>query len=135
MKQEEVIEIFKESGAILTGHFLLSSGGHSPIFLQKARVFMHADRTEKLCRALAEKIKEADLGPIDYLVGPAVGGIIPVYETSRHLKIPAIWVEREEGEFRLRRFEIKPNANVVVIEDIVSSGLSVRETVASMRKL
>lgn len=135
MKQQEVIDIFKECNAILEGHFILTSGLHSPTFLQKARVFMYPKKTEILCKALAEKLMQADLGHIDYLVGPAVGGIIPVYETARHMDLPAIWVERENGEFRLRRFEMKPNARVVIIEDIVSSGLSLRETVASMHAL
>ena len=135
MNVEEVIEIFREAGAVLEGHFILTSGLRSPIFLQKARVFMHADKTEKLCRALAEKIRAQVPGPIDYLVGPAVGGLIPAYETSRHLAVPAIWVEREGGEFRLRRFEIPKGARAVVIEDIVTTGLSIRETVDCMRAL
>jgi orotate phosphoribosyltransferase len=135
MNAEEVIGIFREAGAVLEGHFILTSGLRSPVFLQKARVFMHADKTEKLCRALARKIRAQVPGPIDYLVGPAVGGLIPAYETSRHLQVPAIWVEREGGEFRLRRFEVPEGARVVVIEDIVTTGLSIRETVDCMRAL
>lgn len=135
MELDEVLSIFRESGAILEGHFILTSGLHSPLFLQKARVFMHAGRTERLCRALAGKIRAGVEGEIDYLVGPAVGGIIPAYETSRHLDVPAIWVEREGGEFRLRRFEIEPGARIVVVEDIVTTGLSIRETIACMTKL
>jgi orotate phosphoribosyltransferase len=135
MKTEEVIDIFRQAGAVLEGHFILTSGLRSPIFLQKARVFMHADMTEKLCRALAEKIRERVPGRIDYVVGPAVGGLIPAYETSRHLHVPAIWVEREGGEFRLRRFEVEQGARVVIIEDIVTTGLSIRETIDCMRAL
>lgn len=135
MTRDEVLDVFRESGAMLTGHFILTSGLRSPVFLQKARVFMHADRTEKLCRALAAKIAAAVPGRIDYVVGPAVGGLIPAYETSRHLKAPAIWVEREQGVFRLRRFEIEPGARVVIVEDIVTTGLSIRETVDCMRAL
>ena len=135
MNVDEVIGIFREAGAVLEGHFILTSGLRSPIFLQKARVFMYADKTEKLCRALAEKIRAQVPGQIDYLVGPAVGGLIPAYETSRHLAVPAIWVEREGGQFRLRRFEIPQGARVVVIEDIVTTGLSIRETVDCMRAL
>jgi orotate phosphoribosyltransferase len=135
MTADEVIGIFREAGAVLEGHFILTSGLRSPIFLQKARVFMHADKTEKLCRALAEKIRENVPGRIDYVVGPAVGGLIPAYETSRHLNVPAIWVEREGGEFRLRRFEIAEGSRVVIIEDIVTTGLSIRETVDCMRAL
>lgn len=134
MNTEDVLAIFREAGAILEGHFILTSGLRSPVFLQKARVFMHADKTERLCRALAEKIR-AETGEIDYVVGPAVGGIIPAYETSRHLGVPAVWVEREGGVFRLRRFEMEKGARVVIVEDIVTTGLSIRETVACLQEL
>ncbi|MDF1600506.1 orotate phosphoribosyltransferase [Mesorhizobium sp. YIM 152430] len=134
MQTEDVLGIFREAGAILEGHFILTSGLRSPVFLQKARVFMHADKTERLCRALAEKIR-AEAGGIDYVVGPAVGGIIPAYETSRHLGVPAVWVEREGGVFKLRRFEIEKGARVVIVEDIVTTGLSIRETVDCLREL
>lgn len=135
MNTDDVLAVFREAGAILEGHFILTSGLRSPVFLQKARVFMHADKTETLCRALAARVREKVPGRIDYVVGPAVGGLIPAYETSRHLGVPAIWVERENGEFRLRRFEIEPGARVVIVEDIVTTGLSIRETVECMRKL
>ncbi|MCO6388568.1 MAG: orotate phosphoribosyltransferase [Aliihoeflea sp.] len=134
MKTDDVLGIFREAGAILEGHFILTSGLRSPVFLQKARVFMHADKTERLCRALAEKIR-AEAGEIDYVVGPAVGGIIPAYETSRHLGVPAVWVERENGVFKLRRFEMEKGARVVIVEDIVTTGLSIRETVACLQDL
>ena len=135
MTVDEVLEVFRSAGAILHGHFILTSGLRSPVFLQKARVFMHADKTERLCRALAEDIRAKVPGRIDYVVGPAVGGLIPAYETSRHLGVPAIWVEREGGEFRLRRFEIEKGARVVIVEDIVTTGLSIRETIDCLRKL
>ncbi|RWB26545.1 MULTISPECIES: orotate phosphoribosyltransferase [unclassified Mesorhizobium] len=135
MNTDEVLGIFREAGAVLEGHFILTSGLRSPVFLQKARVFMHADKTERLCKALAEKIRAAVSGRIDYVVGPAIGGLIPAYETSRHLGAPAIWVEREGGEFRLRRFEIAKGSRVVIVEDIVTTGLSVRETVDCLRAL
>jgi orotate phosphoribosyltransferase len=135
MTTEDVLKVFESAGAVLHGHFILTSGLRSPVFLQKARVFMHPDKTEILCSALAGKIKAAVPGPIDYVVGPAVGGIIPAYETSRHLGVPAIWVEREDGVFKLRRFEIAKGARVVIIEDIVTTGLSIRETVESLKAL
>jgi orotate phosphoribosyltransferase len=135
MNATEVLEIFREAGAVLEGHFILTSGLRSPIFLQKARVFMHADKTEKLCRALADKIRAEVPGKIDYVVGPAIGGLIPAYETSRHLGAPAIWVEREDGKFRLRRFEIEKGARVVIVEDIVTTGLSIRETIDCLREI
>jgi orotate phosphoribosyltransferase len=135
MTSEEVLGIFREAGAVLEGHFILTSGLRSPVFLQKARVFMHADKTERLCKALAARIRAEVSGAIDYVVGPAVGGLIPAYETSRHLGVPAIWVEREAGVFRLRRFEIPEGARVVIVEDIVTTGLSIRETVAAVQAL
>lgn len=135
MNTDDVLAVFREAGAILEGHFILTSGLRSPVFLQKARVFMHADKTEKLCKALAEKIDAAGLGQIDYVVGPAIGGLIPAYETSRHLGVPAIWVERENGVFRLRRFEMPEGARVVIVEDIVTTGLSIRETIACLKDL
>ena len=135
MNKDEVLQIFKDAGAMLEGHFILTSGLRSPVFLQKARVFMHADKTEILCRALARKIEDRFGNQIDYVVGPAVGGLIPAYETSRHLGVPAIWVEREKGEFKLRRFEIEPGAKIVIVEDIVTTGLSIRETVECLRSI
>ena len=135
MNTEDVLGVFHEAGAILEGHFILTSGRRSPVFLQKARVFMHADKTEKLCKALAEKIKAAGLGEIDFVVGPAIGGLIPSYETSRHLGVPSIWVERENGVFKLRRFELPEGSRVVIVEDIVTTGLSIRETIETLRDL
>jgi orotate phosphoribosyltransferase len=132
MNQAEILEVFRESGALLEGHFILSSGLRSPIFLQKARVFMYPDRTARLCKALAEKIRESGI-EFDLVVSPALGGLIPGYETARHLGVPAMWVEREQGEFRLRRFELPANAKILVVEDIVSTGLSIRETIAALR--
>ena len=113
MSREEVLQQFRDAGAILEGHFILSSGLRSPVFIQKARVFMYPERTEVLCKALAEKIRAAGLGDIDYVVSPALGGLIPGYETARHLKVPAMWVEREDGEFRLRRFEMSEGASLL----------------------
>lgn len=135
MTTDDVLEVFRQAGAILEGHFILTSGRHSGTYMQKAHVFMHPDLTEKLCRALADKIRENVHDKIDYVVGPAIGGLIPAYETARHLDVPAIWVEREQGEFRLRRFDIKKGTKVVIIEDIVTTGLSIRETVECLRKI
>lgn len=134
MTRDEVLQQFRDAGAILEGHFILSSGLRSPVFLQKARVFMYPEKTETLCKALAEKVQASGLGQIDYIVSPALGGLIPGYETARHLKVPAMWVEREDGEFRLRRFEMPEGARVIVVEDIVTTGLSSRETVDALTK-
>ena len=136
MTPDEVLDIFRASGAIVEGHFILSSGLRSPLFLMKARVFMYPERTERLCRALAAAIRAAGFRDIDLVVSPAVGGIIPGYETARHLGVPAVYVEREEGLFRLRRgFRIEPGMRVVVVEDIVSTGLSSRECIEAVRAL
>jgi orotate phosphoribosyltransferase len=132
MNQAEILDVFRASGALLEGHFILSSGLRSPIFLQKARVFMYPDRTERLCKALAERIRAEGI-EFDLIVSPALGGLIPGYETARHLGVPAMWVEREQGEFRLRRFELPQNARIIVVEDIVSTGLSIRETITAIQ--
>jgi orotate phosphoribosyltransferase len=135
MTEAEAIAVFREAGAILEGHFILTSGLRSPIFLQKARVFMYPDKTERLCRALAARVRAAALGRIDLIVSPAVGGIVPGYETARQLGVPAVWVEREAGIFRLRRFEMPAGARVLIVEDIVTTGLSSRETVEAVQAL
>ncbi len=136
MKEAKVLKEFEKAGALLRGHFILSSGLHSPIFLQKALVFQNPKRTSRLCKALAKKVEKAEIGKIDVIVSPAVGGIIPGYETARHMDVPAMYVEREEGEFRLRRgFELKKGAKVLVVEDIVTTGLSSRECIDAVRKV
>ena len=133
MTQDEVLDEFRTADALLEGHFILSSGLHSPVFLQKMRVFQDPIRTERLCRALADAIRER-FGAVDLVVSPAVGGIIPGYETARALGCNAVFVEREEGEFRLRRgFEIPEGARVVMVEDIVTTGLSSRECLDAIR--
>ncbi|ESQ78206.1 orotate phosphoribosyltransferase [Asticcacaulis sp. YBE204] len=135
MTSEDVINEFRAANALREGHFVLSSGLHSPLFLQKNLVFMNADRCERLCKALAEKIV-AQVGAVDVAISPAVGGIIPGYETARHLKVPSLYVEREGGVFKLRRgFHIEPGAKVVMVEDIVTTGLSSRECIAAIREL
>ena len=133
MTSEDVIEEFRAADALRTGHFVLSSGLHSPMFLQKNLVFMRADRCERLCKALAAKIKAA-AGGVDVVISPAVGGIIPGYETARHLGVPSMYVERENGQFKLRRgFHVEPGAQVVMVEDIVTTGLSSRECIEAIR--
>ena len=129
---EQAIAEFRAAGALLEGHFILSSGLHSPVFLQKMFVFQDPVRTERLCRALAAKA-EAAFGKIDVVVSPAVGGIVPGYETARWLGAKAIFVERENGVFKLRRgFVIEPGARVLMVEDIITTGLSSRECLATI---
>ncbi len=133
MTNDDVLNEFRAANALRTGHFVLSSGLHSPMFLQKNLVFMDTARCERLCKALAEKIT-AQVGSVDVAVSPAVGGIIPGYETARHLKVPSIYVEREGGQFKFRRgFHIEPGARVVMVEDIVTTGLSSRECIEAIK--
>jgi orotate phosphoribosyltransferase len=134
MTPTEVLDEFRAAGALLEGHFVLTSGLHSSVFLQKMFVFMDPVRTERLCRALAEKIA-ARFGDVDFVVSPAVGGIVPGYETARHLGAKAIFVEREAGAFALRRgFVVPKGARVVMVEDIITTGLSSRECLAAIRE-
>ena len=134
MNTEQVLDEFRGAGALREGHFILASGRHSPMFLQKNLVFQFPDRTERLCKALAAKI-EAAVGKPDVIVSPAVGAIIPGYETARWMGVPALYVEREDGEFRLRRaFKIAPGAKVVVIEDVITTGGSFREAVEPVKE-
>ena len=133
MTEAEVLAEFRAAGALLEGHFILSSGRHSSIFFQKNFIFMDPARTEKVCRALAAKAREA-FGRIDVVVSPAVGAIIPGYETARHLGARALFVEREGGQFALRRgFGIAPGERVLMVEDVVTTGLSSRECLDALK--
>jgi orotate phosphoribosyltransferase len=133
LTSEDVLAEFRAAGALREGHFVLSSGLHSPVFLQKNLVFMRAERAERLCKALAAKILAA-VGPVDVVVSPAVGAIIPGYETGRQLGVPSIFVERQDGAFRFRRgFHLEPGARVAMVEDIVTTGLSSRECIEAIR--
>lgn len=133
MTNEDVLAEFRGAGALREGHFVLSSGLHSPVFLQKNLVFMDTTRCERLCKALAAKIT-AQVGKVDVAISPAVGGIIPGYETARHLGVRSLYVERADGEFKLRRgFTVEPGEKVVMVEDIVTTGLSSRECIAAIK--
>ncbi len=136
MNQDEVLREFEEAGALLKGHFVLSSGLHSDTYLNKSIVSMYPDRTERLCRALAEKAITHFGNQIDYVIAPAMGAIIYGYETARHLNKPFMFTERVNGAFELRRgFSIEQDARILVIEDIVSTGLSARECIDAVRGL
>ncbi len=134
MTPDEVLNEFRDAQALLEGHFILSSGLHSPAFLQKALVFQSPARSARLCAALAQKIRDRFADQVDLVVSPAVGGIIPGYETARHLGVDAIFTEREEGEFRLRRgFHIPGGTRIILVEDIVTTGKSSRECLDAIR--
>jgi orotate phosphoribosyltransferase len=131
---EQVLGEFKKARALLEGHFILSSGLHSDIFLQKALVFQDAKRTAKLCKALAAKVREQVKQKFTAIISPAVGGIVPGYEMGRQLGLPAMYVERQDGKFQLRRgFELAKNQPVLMVEDIVTTGLSSRECLDAIR--
>jgi orotate phosphoribosyltransferase len=116
LSSDETLAEFRAAGALLEGHFILSSGLRSPIFLQKMFVFQDPVRTERLCRALASKARAA-FGAIDIVASPALGGVVPGYETARWLGAKAIFVEREDGVFKLRRgFAIPEGARVLMVE-------------------
>lgn len=133
MNTDEVLDVFRDAGALLEGHFILSSGLRSPVFLQKALIFKNPRHTAKLCAALAQKIKETLEVVPDVIVAPAMGGVIPGYEMARQLNLDSIFVERENGEFALRRgFTLEPGQKVLMVEDIVTTGLSSRECIAAI---
>lgn len=133
MNTEDVLDEFRAAGALREGHFVLSSGLHSPVFLQKNLVFARPERTERLCKALAARIREV-APQVDLVISPAVGGIIPGYETARQLGVESLYVEREAGQFKLRRgFAIHPGAKIAMVEDIVTTGLSSRETIEAIQ--
>jgi orotate phosphoribosyltransferase len=135
MTQEDVLDEFRAAGALLEGHFVLSSGRHSGAYLQCARVLMDARRAERLCAALARLVR-AELGDAVTLVfSPAMGGVVVGYEMGRQLGVPAIFFERVEGEFTLRRgFGIPEGARCLMVEDVVTTGLSSRECIAAAKK-
>ncbi len=120
-------ELLKETGALLEGHFLLSSGKHSDGYVQCAKLLMYPDKAEKAIEIITEKLKDIDF---DIVVGPAMGGIIVSYELARQLGKPSIFVEREDGEMTLRRgFDIKPGQRVLITEDVVTTGKSSYEAI------
>lgn len=135
LNHEEVMAEFRDAGALLDGHFVLSSGLHSGNYLQCALVLKDPWRAERLCRALAEKLRSEVSGPIDLVASPAMGGVVVGYEMGRQLGVPAIFFERVDGRFTLRRgFAIARAARVVMVEDIVTTGLSSRECIAAIRE-
>lgn len=122
-----VIELLKESGALLEGHFLLSSGKHSDKYVQCAKLLQHPKMAEKALEPIVKKLKDLD---IDIIVGPAMGGIIVAYELGRQLNKPAIFTEREEGQMTIKRgFNIKSGQKVLIAEDVVTTGKSAYEAI------
>jgi len=134
MTEDEVLAEFRASQALLEGHFRLSSGRHSAHYLQCARVLMNAERAGNLARALAQKIPRDLRAQIDKVVAPAMGGVIIGHEMGRALGKDAIFVERPTGTFELRRgFTVEPGERILLVEDVVTTGLSGREAMDSVR--
>ncbi len=134
MNEQQILQEFKDAEAILTGHFILSSGLHSTTYLQCARVMIDAKRGEKLCAALADKIRKSG-HQFDAIVAPAMGGVVVGYEMGRQLGIPAMFCERVEGKFELRRgFRLEQGQRVLVVEDVVTTGKSSMEAVACIKE-
>lgn len=128
-----VIDILKESEALLEGHFLLSSGRHSNRYCQCAKLLQYPDKAEKVLKVTVDQLKAVDF---DIVVGPAMGGIIVAYELGRQLNKPAIFTEREEGRMTLRRgFEIKAGDKVIIAEDVVTTGKSSKEAAEVIKSL
>jgi orotate phosphoribosyltransferase len=128
MTTEEILAVFRETGVMLEGHFLLTSGRHSDRYMQCARLFEHPRHSELLCAELARRF---DGEKIDLVIGPALGGIIMSYEVSRALGARNIFAERQDGVMTIRRgFAVRPGERVLVVEDVVTTGGSVREVLA-----
>jgi len=126
MNSDQVLDIYKKTGALLTGHFLLSSGLHSDRYLQSALVLQQPDIATKLCAALADNFKGMK---IDVVIAPALGGVFVSHETARALGVRALFAERVNGELMLRRgFSIKDGERVLVVEDVITTGKSTKET-------
>ncbi|HMO69061.1 MAG TPA: orotate phosphoribosyltransferase [Novosphingobium sp.] len=135
MNDEEVLAEFRASKALLEGHFLLSSGRHSAHYLQCARVLMHPDRAGRLAIALAAKLPRELRKEITRGVSPAMGGVIIGHEMGRALGVEAMFVERPEGTFELRRgFALDPEDKVLLVEDVVTTGLSSREAIRAIEE-
>jgi orotate phosphoribosyltransferase len=128
LSQTEVLDEFRAAGALLEGHFILSSGLHSPRYLQCARVLMDAARADRLCKDLADQVRGGGHGKIDLVASPAMGGVVVGYEMGRQLGVSAIFFERVKLVLR-RGFNIEKGARVLMVEDIVTTGLSSRECI------
>ena len=135
MTDDDILAEFRAADALLEGHFILSSGLRSPRYLQCARVLMDPARAERLARELAARLPSGIRDRIDAVVSPAMGGVIIGHEMGRALGKPAMFVERPQGVFELRRgFHLDPGTKVLMVEDVVTTGLSSREAIEAVRQ-
>ena len=135
MTEDEIFAEFRAADALLEGHFILSSGLHSPRYLQCARVLMNPMRAARLASALAATLPRELRGRIEAVVSPAMGGVIAGHEMARALGVEAMFVERPTGTFELRRgFRLRPGQQVLMMEDVVTTGLSSKEAIAAIEQ-
>ena len=133
MKKEKILDIFEKTSLMQKGHFLLTSGRHSDTYMQCARLFEYPEYSEMMSKDIAEAFKKDN---VDLVVGPAMGGVILSYEVSRHLGVRNFFAERVDGAMVLRRgFEISPGQNVLVVEDVVTTGGSVAEVISLVKEI
>ncbi len=131
LKQEQILEIFEDSGALLHGHFRLTSGRHSGEYIQCAQVLQYPEYTEALCEHMAESFVDDD---VDLVIGPAMGGVTLSYEMARQLGVASLFTERVDNKMLLRRnFYIPEGARVLVVEDVTTTGGSIREVIELVR--
>jgi orotate phosphoribosyltransferase len=130
---DEIIQIFRDAGAILEGHFLLTSGLHSPVYWEKFRILQYPQHTEKLCRLIAEHFKKDN---VQVVAGPTTGGIILAFEVAKQLGVKGIFAEKE-GETRVfrRGFTINPDDRILIVDDILTTGSSITEVMETVKKL
>jgi orotate phosphoribosyltransferase len=134
MSDDEILAEFRAADALLEGHFILSSGLRSPRYLQCARVLMDPARAERLARELASRVPNLVRDQVEAVVSPAMGGVIIGHEMGRALGKPAMFLERPEGTFELRRgFALEPGTKVLMVEDVVTTGLSSREAIEAVK--
>jgi orotate phosphoribosyltransferase len=135
MTDDDILAEFRASEALLEGHFVLSSGRHSSHYLQCARVLMNPDRADRLARALVQKLPRELRSQIEVVVSPAMGGLIIGHEMGRSLGVDAMFLERPDGVFHLRRgFRLEPGQKVLMVEDVVTTGLSSREAIEAVQR-
>jgi orotate phosphoribosyltransferase len=133
MTEDEILSEFRSVDALLEGHFLLSSGRHSAYYLQCARLLMNPERAGRIALAISQKIPREVRSEVQAVISPAMGGIIIGHEMGRTLGVDAMFVERPEGVFGLRRgFTLAPGTKVLMVEDVVTTGLSSREAIAAI---
>lgn len=133
MTHDEILKLFTDTKVITKGHFILTSGRHSDTYMQCAKLFQYPEATEKACRELTKQLKGLE---IETVAGPAVGAINLSYEMARALKARSIFAEREDGKMTLRRgFSVEPGEKVLVVEDVVTTGGSVKEVVSLLQSL